>query len=91
VFHVGSNSGSGMRALPGNIIVYLNPTWDATTVDNWVKSKKLEVVKKLNIGPNIYVIKTDPGMAALDTANALYLSGEVSAAFPDWWREVSNR
>jgi hypothetical protein len=91
VFHVSSNTASGMRALPGNIIVYLNPTWDATTVANWVKSKKLEVVKKLEIGPNIYVIKTDPGMAALDTANELYLSGEVSAAFPDWWQEVSNR
>jgi hypothetical protein len=91
VFHVGSNNNSSMRALPGNIIVYLNPTWDATTVANWVKSKKLEVVKKLEIGPNIYVIKTAPGLDALNTANALYLSGEVSAAFPDWWQEVSYR
>jgi hypothetical protein len=91
VFHTSSNTSGSMRALPGNIIVYLNPTWDATTVANWIKSKKLEVIKKLEIGPNIYVIKTDPGMAALETANALYLSGEVSAAFPDWWQEVSNR
>lgn len=91
VFNVGPNTGSGMRALPGNIIVYLNPTWDAAKVDGWVKSKKLEVVKKLNIGPNIYVIKTAPGLEALNTANALYLSGEVAAAFPDWWQEVSHR
>jgi hypothetical protein len=91
VFHVGTSTGSGMRALPGNIIVYLNPTWDAATVANWVKSKKLEVVKKLEIGPNIYVIKTGPGLEALNTANALYLSGEVAAAFPDWWKEVSYR
>lgn len=91
VFHDGSNSGAAMRALPGNIIVYLNPTWDKATVDNWVKSHKLEVVKKLEIGPNIYVIKTAPGLEALNTANALYLSGEVAAAFPDWWQEVSPR
>jgi hypothetical protein len=91
VFHTSSNTSGSMRALPGNIIVYLNPTWDATTVANWVKSKKLEVVKKLEIGPNIYVIKTAPGLEALNTANELYLSGEVSAAFPDWWQEVSNR
>jgi hypothetical protein len=60
-------------------------------VDNWVRTRKLEVVKKLEIGPNIYVIKTGPGLDALNTANTLYLSGEVAAAFPDWWREVSTR
>ncbi|MBI5892000.1 MAG: hypothetical protein HZB47_15240 [Nitrosomonadales bacterium] len=91
VFHATSSTGSNMRALPGNIIVYLNPTWDAAAVDGWIKAKKLEVVKKLNIGPNIYVIKTAPGLEALNKANELYLSGEVAAAFPDWWQEVSNR
>jgi hypothetical protein len=48
-------------------------------------------VKKLEIGPNIYVIKTGPGLEALETANALYRSGEVKAAFPDWWQEVVPR
>jgi hypothetical protein len=51
----------------------------------------LEIVKKLEIGPNIYVIKTGTGLEALDTANALYKSGEVKAAFPDWWQEVATR
>jgi hypothetical protein len=91
VFHDGPTSSGAMRALPGNIIVYLNPTWDAATVANWIKSRKLEVVKKLEIGPNIYVIKTAPGLDALKTANVLYLSGEVVAAFPDWWKEVHTR
>ncbi len=91
VFHDAPTSSGAMRALPGNIIVYLNPTWDATTVSNWIKTHKLEVVKKLEIGPNIYVIKTAPGLDALTTANALYLSGEVAAAFPDWWQEVTTR
>jgi hypothetical protein len=88
VFHDGPSSAASMRALPGNIIVYLNPVWDATLVDAWVKKRKLEIVKKLDIGPNIYVIKTGPGIEALDTANALYKSGEVNAAFPDWWQGV---
>jgi hypothetical protein len=88
VFHDGSGSAASMRALPGNIIVYLNPAWDATLVDAWVKKRKLEIVKKLDIGPNIYVIKTGPGLEALDTANTLYKSGEVNAAFPDWWQGV---
>jgi hypothetical protein len=88
VFHDGPSSTTSMRALPGNIIVYLNPAWDAAAVAAWLQKKKLEVVKKLEIGPNIYVIKTGPGLEALETANNLYKSGEVKAAFPDWWQEV---
>jgi hypothetical protein len=91
VFHDSSTRGGAMRALPGNIIVYLDPQWDEAAVRNWLGSHKLEIVKKLEIGPNIYVIKTGPGMEALDTANALYRSGEVKAAFPDWWQEVVTR
>jgi hypothetical protein len=37
-------------------------------------------LKKLEIGPNIYVIKTALGLAALDMANMLYRLGEVKAA-----------
>jgi hypothetical protein len=91
VFHDGSSSTNRMRALPGNIIVYLDPSWDAAAVDAWLKTKKLEVVKKLEIGPNIFVIKTGPGLEALDTANNLYKSGEVKAAFPDWWQEIETK
>jgi len=77
-----------MRALPGNIIITLDPVWDAATVTAWLQKRNMEVVKKLEIGPNIYVIKTGPGLEALETANTLYQSGEVKAAFPDWWQEV---
>lgn len=88
VFHDGSGSSASMRALPGNIIVYLNPAWDSAAVAAWLQKRKLEIVKKLEVGPNIYVLKTGPGLEALETANNLYKSGEVKAAFPDWWQEV---
>ena len=91
VMHDAPTSTGRMRALPGNIIVYLNPQWDAAAVNTWLSTRKLEIVKKLEIGPNIYLIKTGPGMEALTTANTLYRSGEVKAAFPDWWQEVSPR
>ncbi len=91
VLHDGPTSAGRMRALPGNIIVYLNPQWSQAAVNNWLSARKLEMVKKLEIGPNIYVIKTGPGLEALETANALYRSGEVTAAFPDWWQEVATR
>jgi hypothetical protein len=80
-----------MRALPGNIIVYLNPAWDDAAVKAWASKQQLEIIKKLEIGPNIYLIKTAPGLESLNTANALYKSGEVVAAFPDWWKQVTTR
>lgn len=88
VFHDGPSSTASMRALPGNIIVYLDPSWDAAAAKTWMQQRNMEVVKKLDIGPNIFVIKTGPGLEALETANILYKSGEVKAAFPDWWQEV---
>lgn len=91
VLHDGPASTGRMRALPGNVIVYLDPQWGEAAVNNWLSTRKLEIVKKLEIGPNIYVIKTGPGLEALETANALYRSGEVKAAFPDWWQEVATR
>ncbi len=91
VMHDGPSSKGRMRALPGNIIVYLNPGWSEAEVHNWLASHNLEIAKKLAIGSNVYVIKTNPGLEALDTANILYRSGEVKAAFPDWWQEATTR
>ena len=91
VFHDSSSASGRMRALPGNIIVYFNPLWDAATVNNWIAARKLEVVRKLEIGANVYVIKTAPGLDALDIANSLYLSGEVVSASPNWWEEMATR
>jgi len=91
ILHDGPSNGSRMRALPGNIIVYLDPKWSEKEINNWLNKHKFEVVKKLDIGMNAYVIKTAPGIEALDIANALYRAGEVKAAFPDWWQEVKTR
>lgn len=91
VFHDSASNSGAMRALPGNIIVYLDPKWDTATTNNWIAAHKLELVKKLEIGSNIFVFKTAPGLDALNVANALYQSGEVVAAFPDWWKESFTR
>lgn len=80
-----------MRALPGNVIVYLNPAWDVATINAWADRNQLEVVKKLEVGPNIYVIKTAPGLEALNIANALRQSGEVVSAMPNWWEMMVKR
>lgn len=87
VFHDAHTESSRMRALPGNVIVYLDPDWDRSKIARWMESRGFEVANKLEIRSNAYVLKTEPGMEALQTANALYESGEVVAAFPDWWLE----
>lgn len=91
VLHDGPSADSRMRALPGNIIVYFDPKWDEKAINAWVKAHNLQVVKKLDAGPNAYVIKTGPGLEALEVANALYKLGEVKAAIPDWWQEATTR
>lgn len=91
VLHDDPTSASRMRALPGNIIVYLDPKWNEAKIRNWLGEHKLEIVKRLAIGPNIYVLKTGPGLEAMEMANSLYRSHEVKAAFPDWWQSVSTR
>jgi hypothetical protein len=91
VFHDTPMASGRMRSLPGNIVVYLNPAWDEVAAGRWVSGQGLEIVKKLEIGPNVFVLKTGPGLEALEKANTLYRSGEVIAAFPDWWEEAAPR
>ena len=84
-------SQSRLRALPGNIIVYFNPQWDQTTIDQWFIDSKLIKLQKLAIGTNVYLIETAPGIASLLKANEIYESGQVDAAFPNWWQEYITR
>ena len=91
VFHDAPNKSGSMRSLPGNIIVYLNPDWNQGQITHWMATRGFKVVKNLAIRSNVYVLKTGPGMEALRVANTLYESGEVIAAFPDWWQETAMR
>ena len=87
VFRDAPNQSGSMRSLPGNVIVYLNPDWNQGQITLWMATRGFKVIKKLAIKSNVYVLETGPGMEALQLANALYESGEVIAAFPDWWQE----
>ena len=91
VFHDKPSETGRIRALPGNIIVYLNPTWNSEKITSWMQSRNLEIIKKIEIRPNAYILKTGPGMQALQMANTLFETGGVVAAFPDWWSESTTR
>jgi hypothetical protein len=91
VFQDAASGSARKRALPGNVIVYFKPDWSETQVNSWANAQGLSIVRKLDIGKNAYVIRTDPGLVALETANRLRQAGEVQAAMPDWWLEAARR
>jgi hypothetical protein len=77
-----------MRAMPGNVIVYPRHRWNAEQAGRWAAAHDLEIVRFLEIGPGVIVVRSAPGLAALELANDLYNRGDVLAAYPDWWQEV---
>lgn len=91
VFHDAPGPASRMRALPGNIIVYFNPEWDKKTISQWLAMRELLIVHPLANGSAAYVLKTGPGLEALELANTLHETDGVNAAFPDWWHETVTR
>jgi hypothetical protein len=91
VFSDGAEDGGRKRALPGGVIVYFKPDWTESQIGAWTASQGLSIASKLEIGPNIYVLQTAPGFAALETANRIHQSGAVVSAEPNWWVEVHTR
>jgi hypothetical protein len=91
VFHISPSMSSTKFALPGNIIVTFKASWEPARIAQWVQSKGLEIVKKIEAPVPKYLLKTDPGFHTLETANALYQSGEVEKALPNWWVERTVR
>ena len=90
-FHDTPSSAGKIRSLPGNVIVYLNPEWGPDRAGQWVEQNGYTIVKKLELGANAYILKSGIGIESLRLANKLYESGEVVAAFPDWWLETTTR
>ena len=85
------SAGGAMRALPGNVIVRLDPAWDAARIREWLAASGLTELRRLPIGGNVLVVASPPGLAALDLANRLQLSGTVVSAQPEWWEQRSPR
>ena len=87
VFHDAASAEGGKRALPGGIIVFFKSEWSDAEIRRWLAAKGHEADRKLNIAGNVYVVKTAPGLPALEAANAIHGSGEVLSAAPNWWQD----
>jgi hypothetical protein len=83
--------GGRLRALPGNVVVTLDPNWSSDRVDEWVRVNGQRLVQRIDISGNVLVLESPPGMASLDLATRLNEQSEVVAAQPNWWVEVGRR
>lgn len=84
VMHDSPSGSAPIRLALGNIIVHFNPEWSESAVQQWAAARKLQILRKLESGPNNYLIQSGPGLDALNLANSLHQSSGVTAAFPDW-------
>ncbi|HEX5514281.1 MAG TPA: hypothetical protein VFY81_07780 [Gammaproteobacteria bacterium] len=80
-----------MRALPGQIIVYLNPDWSEPEARAWLQAHGLDAIQQLNFGHNVFLLRSEPGLASLELANRLRQQPGVAAAMPNWWQELETR
>jgi len=77
-------------ALPGNIIVELEPNFSEKQAEAFFGSKGLRIHKKLELdGRNIYEVETPAGAASLNIANSLHGQTGVISSTPNWWRDVT--
>lgn len=83
--------GGPMRALPGNVLVQLDPAWSSAQVSSWLSAHNLVEIKKLPIGKNVLLLEAEPGLGSLELANQLQASEGVRWAQPDWWQPISTR
>ena len=80
------SSSGGLMALPGGVILVLDPEWDATAVNQFLERNGIADVERtvFDFVPNGFVIATDPGFTALHLANDLAGRDGVEIASPNW-------
>jgi len=78
-----------LMALPGGVVLMLDPTLGEAAVDAFMESNDInpsqaEAFEGLI---NAFVVKTDPGFPSLWLANSLAGQGGVVISSPNWWME----
>lgn len=82
--------GGGLMALPGGVLLVLDPKWDQDQVKRFFSGNGIGEDRTSDLGflPNGFRIETAPGFPSLELANALAGQDGVMLASPNWWREI---
>lgn len=91
VYREGHSPAGRLMALPGGVIVNFQPDWSEAQIQAWAAAGGYTLGRRLNIQGNWYTVQTAAGQVALDTANAIYQSGVVISASPNWWKHTVTR
>lgn len=91
VYREGTSPAGRLMALPGGVVVKLDPTWTESQAHAWATTRRLKITRRLRPDAHWYLIASEPGDAALALANELHASGEVLAATPNWWKQTQPR
>ncbi|HNH08621.1 MAG TPA: hypothetical protein PK683_08970 [Leptospiraceae bacterium] len=84
-----SNSEHGI-GVPHNVIVGFESSVTESDAEKFAKEYKTRIKQKLGFG-NLYVLESDPGLAAIELANYLRTQKSVVTASPDWYRQAVRR
>lgn len=91
VYREGDSPAGRLMALPGGVMVKFKPDWNRAQIDAWVAGRGLKIERQLAMQGNWFLLATPAGDASLNTANAIFESGEVLAASPNWWKQTVTR
>ena len=84
-----SSSGE-LMALPGGVLLALDPNWDQEGVDALFERNGIgySSVTELDYIDNGYFVETEPGFPSLNLANSLATQDGVVLSIPNWWTEL---
>lgn len=70
--------------LTGGVIVHFSIDWAEQQITNLMSRYETRKGTRLPLGENIYLFQSETVSGSLALANAIYQSGQVTAAYPDW-------
>jgi len=91
VFHSSPHPDSPRMALPGNIIIRFQSNMAGEDIDTWLARQGLLKVRSLPGDGLTIVVKSEPGMAALNLVEQLSNQAEIDEISPNWWSEPQLR
>ena len=82
--------GGGMMTLPGGVLLVLDAEWDQSEIERFFLDNNISTdrISELGYLTNGFLIETEPGLVALEVANALADQQGIVLSSPNWWREV---
>ena len=85
-----SESGGGLMALPGGVLLALDPEWDQAGINSFFSGNGIskDRTSELSFIENGFLVETEPGFPSLNLANELASRDGVIISSPNWWREA---